>query len=102
MTPSQQAFNSVVIVRYFCMRADRHDFQMRHLIKELLKLISGHFVITLWHSTKICDNGPCNSKQKNDFCFREDFPLGEFNKGHSKLIKTKEKIGKMKTKMEIK
>ena len=36
--------------------------------------------------------GPCNSKQKNDFCFREDFPLGEFNKGHSKLIKTKEKI----------
>lgn len=38
--------------------------------------------------------GPCNSKQK-DFCFREDFPLGEFNKGHSKLIKTnfKEKIG---------
>ena len=39
--------------------------------------------------------GPCNSKQKNDFCFREDFPLGEFNKGHSKLIKTnfKEKIG---------
>lgn len=45
--------------------------------------------------------GPCNSKQKNDFCFREDFPLGEFNKGHSKLIKTKEKIGTNENKMKV-